>query len=646
MPFNVGENEIVFQMRPIEVVDLPIDDHIEIEQPERVVIKIGKSSVDIGSLCYIRRSKTPRKRSCKNHTYSSEVELSSLSKERCRHVVRLIQFLSGRLSSGGYRSNTVIGNYAVLKAFIDWCDDRQFHDALSGESGTYTAFKAYIDYLREQVNCHMMRPAYATGMQHKISKLLESIFDLHDLDRNVELMPHSRADIVHVEPPSESDLAKLCGLSHAVFEGVANFVLNVSPYPYRLELPHYLNWAPQGLWIFPEQQWCMPPHLLLHRATRARKNPNYDYLHGRVLTFEEAIEMPTGKKPTRYDATRTKMLVAAANDDPRHYYRLRAAMLAHNCFLVLFSAQTGLNPSVVCALKWAEGMAVDPAQQGFRELKWRAGGKQVSVVIRSNFLPVFKKFLALRSYIMGDEEHDSLFISRGPNFTYELQAAPTSVVSAAQKILRRIDPDLKIIPARGLRAAKQDFHMSQSDPATAAQIMGHSEEVALRAYSAGTKTNHFVEMSGFLASVKQAAQRRVVMSDAEANGETKHGSLGYCVGINYPAPIADNVPVVPDCQKHEGCLFCDKYRVHADAVDVRKLASCAYVIEQTLSVPGADEHFRPVLQRIDEVLGEISCHAGNSGMVAQIVRQVKVNGDLDPYWAAKWTLLSEIEIAQ
>lgn len=646
MRSNVGENDIIFQMRSIEVFDLPIGDEIEIGNPERVVIKIGKSSMDIGSLCYFRRSKRLRERGRNNHISSSDVDLSSLSMDRSRHIVRLIRFLSDRLSSGGYRSSTVIGNYAVLKVFLDWCDERQFHEALSGGSGTYTAFKAYIDYLREQVNSHKMRQAYATGIQHKIGKLLESVFDLHDLDRKVNLLPHSWADIVHTEPPSESDLAKLCGLSHAVFDGLADFVLDVSPYPYRLELPRYLDWAQQGLWIFPEQQWCMPPHLLLHRATRARKNPNYDYLHGRVLTFEEAIEMPTGKKPTRHDATRTKMLVAAANDVPRHYYRLRAAILAHNCFLVLFVAQTGLNPSVVCALKWAEGMTVDPAQQGFRELKWRAGGKQVSVVIRLNFLPFFKKFLALRSYILGDEEHDSLFISRGPNLAYELQPTPTSVVSAVQRTLRRIDPDLKTIPARVLRAAKQDFHMSQSDPATAAQIMGHSEEVALQAYSAGTKTNHFVEMSGFLESVKQSARRRVVMSDTEVNGETSHGSLGYCVGINSPAPIADDVAVVPDCQKHEGCLFCDKYRVHADAVDVRKLASCAYVIEQTSSVPSAVEHFRPVLQRIDEVLYEISSLADNAGMVAEIVRKVKVNGDLDPYWAAKWTLLSEIEIAQ
>ncbi|MBB5510844.1 site-specific integrase [Paraburkholderia atlantica] len=642
-------NGVSFEARAFEVLDLPFDDEVPIAHPERVILKIGRSTVDIGSLCYIRRSEARRKNSTRSQIYPRHVDLSSFSLARSEQVTKLIQFLNYRMTVGGYRPSAIQGSCGEIRAFMDWCDARQLHDALSGEVGTYRAFAEYVEYLREQVNNHTMRQAYAWGTQHKIGKLLESIFDLHDLERGVNLMPSSWRDVIQTEPPSESDLAKLCGLCAAVFEGMSDFVLNAKPYPFRVEMPRYLDWSEQGLWIFPEQQWCMPPHLLERRerrAGRARRNPNYDYRNGRVLSFEQAIATRAGCKVTRQAAQQVRDLIDAANRDPRSYHRQKAAMLAHNCFLVLFIAKTGLNPSVACELKWADDMSVDSAQQGFRELKWRAGGKAVSVVVRGTFLPLFKTFVSLRSYILGGKSHGSLFLTRGPNLGHDLGPASPSAISAVQTVLRRIDPGLKTVPARALRAAKQDFHITQSDPATAAQIMGHSEEIALRAYSAGTKGRHYAEMSGFLESMKRSAERRVVLSECDSLSGAKTGSLGKCVDFNSPVPISGNVPIAPDCRKHEGCLFCDKYRVHADATDVRKLASCAYVIEQTLSVPGAEEHFRPVLERISEVLGEISNLSLHADMVARVVREVEVEGELDAYWAEKLTLLTEIEIAR
>ncbi|HDR8918315.1 TPA: hypothetical protein QDB24_005638 [Burkholderia vietnamiensis] len=642
-------DDVSFEAREIEVIDLPFDDDVAIARPERAILRIGRATFDLGSLCYLRRSEARRKQSTRSQIYPRHVDLSSFSLARSEQVTKLIRFLNSRLTVGGYRLSAVEGSCGEIRAFMDWCDAREHHDALNGGGGTYRAFAAYVEYLRERVNNHTMRQAYAWGTQHKIGKLLESIFDLHDLERGANLMPYSWRDAVHTEPPSESDLAKLCGLCAAAFEGMADLVLNAKPYPFRVKMPRYLDWAKQGLWIFPEQQWCMPPHLLERRerrAGRARRNPNYDYRNGRVLSFEQALATPAGSKTTRRAAQQVRDLIDAANRDPRSYHRQKAAMLAHNCFLVLFIAQTGLNPSVACELKWGGSMSVNPAQQGFRELKWRAGGKVISMVIRINFLPLFKKFVSLRSYILGGRDHASLFLTRGPNLGHDLGPASPAAISAVQAILRRIDPSLKTVPARALRAAKQDFHITQSDPATAAQIMGHSEEIALRAYSAGTKGRHYAEMSGFLESVKRSAERRAVLAESDSLVGAKTGSLGTCVAFNSPVPIAGDVPVVPDCRKHEGCLFCDKYRVHADATDVRKLASCAYVIEQTCSVPGAEEHFRPVLDRISEVLGEISNRSPHAEMVARVVREVEVEGELDPYWAEKLTLLTEIEIAR
>lgn len=104
------------------------------------------------------------------------------------------------------------------------------------------------------------------------------------------------------------------------------------------------------------------------------------------------------------------------------------------------------------------------------------------------------------------------------------------------------------------------------------------------------------------------------------------------------------MPVQPDCKTQEGCLFCDKHRVHADEKDTRKLSSCAFVVQQVIYVPGAEVYFQPVLGRIESLLDEIKTRdEANIEMVDRVVKQVHEEGDLDPYWAAKLALLESME---
>ncbi len=63
-----------------------------------------------------------------------------------------------------------------------------------------------------------------------------------------------------------------------------------------------------------------------------------------------------------------------------------------------------------------------------------------------------------------------------------------------------------------------------------------------------------------------------------------------------------NNAITVSCENNEGCLFCSKYRIHADESDIRKLLSVKYLITQSQTLAASQEHFdrvyKPVLIRI------------------------------------------------
>jgi len=113
-----------------------------------------------------------------------------------------------------------------------------------------------------------------------------------------------------------------------------------------------------------------------------------------------------------------------------------------------------------------------------------------------------------------------------------------------------------------------------------------------------------------------------------------------------PEPIAASLKVQPDCRTVEGCLFCDQYRVHADASDIRKLLSCRHCVRLLSSRAGAiDEYegsFGVVLRRVDFLLDELRMR--EPALVAQIELDVDIEGNLDVFWSSKLDQLYELGV--
>jgi len=125
---------------------------------------------------------------------------------------------------------------------------------------------------------------------------------------------------------------------------------------------------------------------------------------------------------------------------------------------------------------------------------------------------------------------------------------------------------------------------------------------------------------------------------------------GSCTEPSKPEPLnllSLNNAITVSCGNHEGCLFCSKYRIHADEADIRKLLSVKYLIIQSQNLAASQEHFdsvyKPVLIRIEDLLDHIgdkqpSCLT----LIKNVRKEVFEQELLSEYWYRKLELLDDL----
>ena len=151
------------------------------------------------------------------------------------------------------------------------------------------------------------------------------------------------------------------------------------------------------------------------------------------------------------------------------------------------------------------------------------------------------------------------------------------------------------------------------------------------------------EMTNYLNSL----QKTVLEASEQAPGAKVIAltpiPVGNCADHGHPiVPAASSEPSVrppvqPDCKKAQGCFFCDKYRLHADEADIRKLLSCRRVLGPfaSLSYDSLHAHkvYQAVVDRVDSLLTELQRRAPQAYAVARF--DVVERGNLTPYFARK-----------
>lgn len=623
--------------REVDVFKLPIG-NVTVLHPEKCMLDFGRGYgvVDIGAYCYRYRSDKRRR-----YNECRDVDLSSLDRTRADIVRAVIVHISRGMLSG-HSSATQWNCIRTYCVFIDWCDANG-HDGIFGtENDARACLGEYIEQLRHRVNTNVLSNQSAAGSQSHIISLLNALFGADDMVRGLRLVPkvHSKKK---TSLPSEEDVANATALAEDIFNGVTKHLLSNNPYPFKLKMPAYLGWTDNNLWVFPILTAFMAPHDIQRRDKFGRPNYAYDYVNGRLYTPTEVRHHFQYLYKARNAIRGAEKILAAANTDEHHHVRIALGMLAHNSFMLLFEANTGMNASDALRLTWGTSYVIEPDRQGFRSIKYRARNKPVSFEIRSIFLPMFKRYLVLRDYLLNGRLCHTLFFSLGTRNVKRPQPVLDNVFNGLFGSYRRIDPALRSISWRQWRAYKHDCLSTTTDRETAARVLQHKEETANKHYPGGTETRWISEYSIFYEKLPRTVQTAGQPLPL-AGGDT---ALGGCVEYGKPNRTDETVPIEPDCRQKEGCLFCDKFVVHADQKDIRKLISTRYYLRRTEHLSDTQEQFQALfgeaLKRIAAILETIVARSTEHEKLVEKVRyEVEEEGQLDPYWKVRIALMVEL----
>lgn len=590
--------------------------------------------MDVGALCYLRREATsghgPRRADG-----GRKVELSSLCQKRVGHMRALITHISDQVRHGAKRANTLHNLAQHFARFLTWADENGHSTLLDSDDAARRAIAAYADHTRERVTTHSISRDYGAVLQRGAFRLMEEFLGVENLTRGVNLL-RKNSDTKATVPPSEASQVRTLLLCEALFDGLTALVLDAKPYPCQIGMPPHLGYPDNKMWVIPTAVWCMP----LARLDAKDSFGVFNYREGRLTTAQETIAMGTyyGKrKRYREMFNAGQRLLDSANGDSRHWHRRFMGVMALNAFIALFLSRTGMNWEQAVELRWRpnDNDTVSTIRQKFRSIKHRAGGKEVYFQLPLKFMPVFKRFLQLRDYLLKDYPgFDRLFFTMG-NRSVGLPTAVRSSLFITSQFLKRIDPTIDPITSRAWRAAKSDWLISRTDVSTTAQLLQSSERTVLTSYAAGTVAAHQGEMTAFL--------DRIVLDSGTTLTGSSNGAVGACTSFGNPREISGAVALVkPNCANPEvGCLFCDKFKVHSDEIDVRKLLSCRYCLSKTSHLARFHAQSGPLIERIQLILGEV--HRRDPSLVPRIEQEVK-EGELDPYWASKYDMLLRLRL--
>ncbi|WP_444997901.1 hypothetical protein [Aliikangiella sp. IMCC44359] len=602
----------------------PINSETIIISPNRCVLKVGNNNLDIGSICYLERTE---------NTKGVKVNGSSLSKKRFNSARLLAKYFS-ELMDSGLRVESIYTRFKNLTKFLIWCDKNKLHDVLTSFRSTRVALVGYIGHLKELIKTQKLKNNTATRYQLDAIIVLRDCFNFEKIDRGLNLLKKSNREIENTEPPDDKDQGRVLALSTALFMGFQKATLNNEKYPYLIPLPKGTGFDNDQAWIFPTSLYALHP----------KRKPTfhaYNYREGRINTVDEIEKHYVSK-------TRAKIAIQDAKNALKNgevvgsYHRLAHATIAMNAFLLLFIANTGMGWSELTKLPWRDTYEVGVDVQGFREIKYRAFDKEVSFIVTSSFLPLFKSYLELREYIVSYFENTTLLF-----FTLSLTSTKRKLSKLGRTKIPQIcrgfrifEPTIPIITAKEWRAAKSDYLVRSSDIQTAAFLLQNDERTVRDHYTKGSKTKAIAEVSDFL--------ERIVSKVKGNSAEETESALGSCDNPGEPSS-EQNPPIVPDCRKGEGCLFCKHYGVHADEKDIRKLFSCKLCIESASHLSGTFEDylimFGAVLNRIDALLELFEkLSQGHKELVERIKSEVFEDGELDSYWELKYEQLLNLGV--
>lgn len=531
---------------------------------------------------------------------------------------------------------------------------RRFGSDLS-DGNLIKRFDEYSLYLEQQTLIYDKRKK--TGLtaltaavkQQVIRNVCVEILGLHSSDNVLKIVGSSKQGQPTI-PASEADLIYHLELYTSVFMQLAKFIIYSGEYPFTLKTPD------EELSVFPSTVgWCLPAHKkeMYLKSTRA-DNMGFNFDECRLRTYDELYNFLAARSPERKpDPVKVKdrlriarRTIDSANADNRCLSRRRLMTWAVKFYYMHFLIVTGMNDSTAAGIRFKD-IEITPGGRKLKAIKLRAGGKVVTIEMQTIFIKQFNLYLKLREFILEtcNADSDRLFVCFGKGG--ELRPfAVDGGVSSRINIMNPLVDRIPVVTSRQYRAAKGQWIATRHGAEIASFTLQHSIATNLNKYNEVPQSQADIEMTNYFDSI---ATRVIDATDIDTKKIIEIAS-GACTAKDSPHQDP-SLPEVhssfkPDCKRFEGCLFCDKYAVHANEEDMRKLMSMQFLIGRQRGFADTEasyeETMRPILERIETILSAIMKKNHNlESSFDQIKKDIFDNENLAGYWARKQEMMEE-----
>lgn len=540
---------------------------------------------------------------------TSSYDPSSKSTVRSQALSQALERLSKQFNFKSSRARSVHSELAILGRFLNWADHPRHSSAyetvLSDPDVALQALKAHHSHLRERLQSHQIT-AFTAGQSDKSAIALLS--EIHDRVFANDIEPLQTRHGQGTQAPQQAHVAQMGQMLQAVFDSAARLVLD----------------------------------------------PN-------------SGAASIGAKPVR------RLSVGDGDEDwvalDERYSSLRLAELACMAYAGLAFMDSGANLAVLQSYQEPEDLEdqlSDPDRINLTQkaIKFRARGKPVEVHLSAQTVTRIRTFMRLRQVLVdgvgqGERVGDiaTLFV-RGRFESTSRYADPAKVGPLESRFLwhlrsrfstlgnKKRPIKLPRVTLRQLRAYKQQNLVRHYPVAVAAKIMGHSVKTAIEAYCKAEEATKHGEMTKYFNSLQETVlvaseqtprAKAITLTPIPVGACADHGHPAVSMAASASSASSASPPVQPDCNKTQGCFFCDKYRLHADEADIRKLLSCRRVLGPIASLSHdslvAHNVYQVVVDRVDSLLAELQRRAPQAYDAARV--DVLERGYLTPYFVRK-----------
>jgi hypothetical protein len=527
------------------------------------------------------------------------------------------------LKTGAIRETTFMSKCRFLNQQLEWSYKNGYEDLLKSDTNYHEAYSAYSKVIYDQWLAGKCASETGANKQGYAFAIIDSLFP-NSLTHFKPAYPRVHIDNSappknEIEVPSEADLAHALAISTDLFTGLSWSLTNMEKYPFQIQL------CGDKKWVIPHENFCHPRNFEPIRNVSA------------VWNYDSGALIPNQPKNRRKRYRSGLKALEQENQNPgiltQHRHRL--AKWAHDCFLMLFAANTGMNEKQVIDLEWHTGTyEVVPAQQGFRTVKWRAGNKRQSFTIATRFVKQFELYLKLRELITKNYPSCYLFLhvpAMQEDRVRPLQRSCLIKLITAMRLF--IDKDFPFLSYRVLRLYKSNYLLKNYGLIVASQLLQSRVGTIAKAYSTAADDVATKEISAFynlLSTTAKAAKKR-----------QQSIPPGHCIEPGTPIPVVEIEAEVsqPGCHNFITCLFCENFVVHATENDIRKLLSVKYFLNeirhQSTSTDEFDKLNGPTIARIESIMSSISDISPElASRVSDIQSSVFDHEDLSEYWSS------------